>query len=92
MAEIAYIALETIVYLVIGLVIMMIGYLIIDLIIPVDFPKLNSDLLNKDPAPSFRDIAFNMAKPPTTKLPDKTMSPFFFIKASLSPVKFDSLT
>ena len=39
MAEIAYIALETIVYLVIGLVIMMIGYLIIDLIIPVDFPR-----------------------------------------------------
>lgn len=39
MAEIAYIALETIVYLVIGLVIMMIGYLIINLIIPVDFPR-----------------------------------------------------
>ena len=39
MAEIADIALETIVYLVIGLVIMMIGYLIIDLIIPVDFPR-----------------------------------------------------
>ena len=33
------------------------------LYIPVQFPKLNSDLLNKDPAPSFRDIAFNMAKP-----------------------------
>ncbi|MDD6970048.1 MAG: threonine synthase [Treponema sp.] len=33
------------------------------LYIPVEFPKLNSDLLNKDPAPSFRDIAFNMAKP-----------------------------
>ena len=31
------------------------------LYIPVQFPKLNSDLLNKDPAPSFRDIAFNMA-------------------------------
>ena len=33
------------------------------LYIPVEFPKLDSSLLNKDPAPSFRDIAFNMAKP-----------------------------
>ena len=36
---------------------------VIRLLVPVEFPKLNSDLLNKDPAPSFRDIAFNMAKP-----------------------------
>lgn len=33
------------------------------LYIPVEFPKLDSTLLNKDPAPSFRDVAFNMAKP-----------------------------
>ena len=33
------------------------------LYIPDEFPKLDSSLLNKDPSPSFRDIAFNMAKP-----------------------------
>ncbi len=33
------------------------------LYIPVEFPKIDSSLLYKDPAPSFRDIAFNMAKP-----------------------------
>ena len=33
------------------------------LYIPVEFPKLDKSLLNKDPAPSFRDVAFNMAKP-----------------------------
>lgn len=33
------VALETLVYLIIGLVTMMIGYFVIDLIIPVDFPK-----------------------------------------------------
>ncbi len=33
------------------------------LYIPVSFPKLDKSLLNKDPAPSFRDVAFNMAKP-----------------------------
>lgn len=33
------------------------------LYIPVSFPKLDKALLNKDPAPSFRDVAFNMAKP-----------------------------
>jgi len=33
------------------------------LYIPVEFPKIDSSLLNKDPAPCFRDIAFNMAKP-----------------------------
>lgn len=32
-------ALETLVYLLVGLVVMMIGYYIIDLLIPVDFPK-----------------------------------------------------
>lgn len=32
-------ALETLVYLLVGLVVMMIGYFIIDLLIPVDFPK-----------------------------------------------------
>ena len=33
------------------------------LYIPVSFPKLPESLLNKNPEPSFRDIAFNMAKP-----------------------------
>ena len=33
------------------------------LYIPTSFPKIDSSLLYKDPAPSFRDIAFNMAKP-----------------------------
>lgn len=33
------------------------------LYIPVSFPKLDPAFINKDPAPSFRDIAFNMAKP-----------------------------
>ena len=33
------------------------------LYMPLSFPKLESCLLNKDPAPSFRDVAFNMAKP-----------------------------
>ena len=33
------------------------------LYIPTSFPKIDSALINKDPAPSFRDIAFNMAKP-----------------------------
>ena len=33
------IALEVLVYLIVGLVVMMVGYFIIDLIIPVDFPK-----------------------------------------------------
>jgi putative membrane protein len=33
------IALETLVYLAVGLLIMMLGYFIVDLLIPVDFPK-----------------------------------------------------
>lgn len=33
------------------------------LYIPTEFPKLDSSFILKDPAPSFRDIAFNMAKP-----------------------------
>ncbi|MBO4640390.1 MAG: threonine synthase [Treponema sp.] len=33
------------------------------LYIPVEFPKIDPALINKNPAPSFRDIAFNMAKP-----------------------------
>ena len=33
------------------------------LYIPVSFPKLPSSFINKNPEPSFRDIAFNMAKP-----------------------------
>ena len=33
------------------------------LYIPTSFPKLDREFLEKDPAPSFRDIAFKMAKP-----------------------------
>ncbi|WP_407428669.1 threonine synthase [Treponema sp.] len=33
------------------------------LFIPVEFPKLASSFINKTPEPSFRDIAFEMAKP-----------------------------
>lgn len=33
------------------------------LYIPTSFPKLESSFINKNPEPSFRDIAFNMAKP-----------------------------
>ncbi|MBQ0050852.1 MAG: threonine synthase [Treponema sp.] len=33
------------------------------LYIPVEFPKLSADLLNKTTEPSFRNIAFEMAKP-----------------------------
>lgn len=33
------VAIETVVYLLVGLVMMMLGYFIIDLIIPVDFPQ-----------------------------------------------------
>lgn len=45
------------------------------LYIPVEFPKMNSALLNKDPAPSFRDIAFNMAKPYVEgEIPDEDLA------------------
>lgn len=33
------------------------------LYVPLSFPKLDKELLNRESAPSFRDIAFNMAKP-----------------------------
>ena len=33
------------------------------LYIPTSFPKLSESFINKNPEPSFRDIAFNMAKP-----------------------------
>ncbi len=33
------------------------------LYIPIDFPKLEKSFINKNPEPSFRDVAFNMAKP-----------------------------
>lgn len=45
------------------------------LYIPVEFPKLDTLLLNKDPAPSFRDIAFNMAKPYVEgEIPDEDLA------------------
>lgn len=37
------VALETVVYLLVGLVMMMLGYWIIDLVIPVDFPQEIND-------------------------------------------------
>ncbi|MBR3645163.1 MAG: pyridoxal-phosphate dependent enzyme, partial [Lachnospiraceae bacterium] len=33
------------------------------LYVPLSFPKLDKELLNRESAPSFRDIAFNMATP-----------------------------
>ncbi len=33
------------------------------LYIPTSFPKLDPSFINKNPEPSFRDVAFNMAKP-----------------------------
>ncbi len=33
------------------------------LYVPLSFPKLDKELLNRESAPSFRDVAFNMAKP-----------------------------
>ena len=45
------------------------------LYIPTSFPKIDSSLLNKDPAPSFRDIAFNMAKPYVEgEIPDEDLA------------------
>lgn len=32
------------------------------LYVPTEYPKLQSSLMNKNPEPSFRDVAFNMAK------------------------------
>ena len=45
------------------------------LYIPVEFPKLSEDLLFKNPAPSFRDVAFNMAKPYVEgEIPDEDLA------------------
>lgn len=45
------------------------------LYIPTSYPKLDSSFLNKDPAPSFRDIAFNMAKPYVDgEIPDEDLA------------------
>ena len=44
------------------------------LYIPVEFPKLSSSFINKTPEPSFRDIAFEMAKPYVAgEIPDKDL-------------------
>ncbi|MBQ8013309.1 MAG: threonine synthase [Treponema sp.] len=44
------------------------------LYIPVEFPKLSSSFINKTPEPSFRDIAFEMAKPYVEgEIPDKDL-------------------
>lgn len=45
------------------------------LYIPTSYPKLDNSFLNKDPAPSFRDIAFNMAKPYVDgEIPDEDLA------------------
>ncbi|QTQ11895.1 threonine synthase [Treponema parvum] len=45
------------------------------LYIPVSYPKMDKDLLNKTSEPSFCDIAFNMAKPYVDKeIPDSELS------------------
>lgn len=45
------------------------------LYIPTSFPKLDKSFLNKDPSPSFRDIAFNMAKPYVeNEIPDEDLA------------------
>ena len=44
------------------------------LYIPTSFPKLPSSFINKTPEPSFRDIAFEMAKPYVDgEIPDKDL-------------------
>lgn len=44
------------------------------LYIPTSFPKLPSSFINKTPEPSFRDIAFEMAKPYVEgEIPDKDL-------------------
>ena len=46
------------------------------LYIPVEFPKLDSSFINKNPEPSFRDISFNMAKPYVDgEIPDEDLIP-----------------
>ena len=45
------------------------------LYIPTSYPRLDDSLLNKDPAPSFRDIALNMAKPYVEgEIPDEDLA------------------
>jgi len=45
------------------------------LYIPTSFPKLDTSFIFKDPAPSFRDIAFNMAKPYVEgEIPDEDLA------------------
>jgi len=45
------------------------------LYIPVEFPKLDKAFLTKNPSPSFRDIAFNMAKPYVEgEIPDEDLA------------------
>ena len=65
------------------------------LYIPVEFPKLDSSLLNKDPSPSFRDIAFNMAKPYVEgEIPDDILAEIIQDAYPFSPkvVPLDSIS
>ena len=45
------------------------------LYIPVEFPKLDKSFLNKSSSPSFRDVAFTMAKPYVDgEIPDEDLA------------------
>ena len=53
------------------------------LYIPTSYPKLDPSFINKDPTPSFRDIALQMAKPFVEgEIPDDDLAVFLktFIK------------
>lgn len=66
------------------------------LYIPTSFPKLDASFINKSPAPSFRDIAFNMAKPYVDgEIPDEDLAaiiqdayPFSPKVAPLDPISY----
>ena len=65
------------------------------LYIPVSFPKLDSSFLNKSSSPSFRDVAFTMAKPYVDgEIPDEDLAAIiqdaYPFSPKISPV--DSIT
>ncbi len=65
------------------------------LYIPVEFPKLDKAFINKNPIPSFRDIAFNMAKPYVEgEIPDEDLARIIQDSYPFSPkvVPLDSIS
>jgi threonine synthase len=65
------------------------------LYMPVAFPKLDSSFINKNPAPSFRDIAFRMAQPYVDgEIPDGELMSIIEDAYPFSPkiVPLDSIT